>query len=117
MSPSNRPISITLLACLYIGVGTIGFAYHFPALLQAQHDAPAMELTELLAVVCGVFLLRGRNWARWLALAWIAFHVVLSAFDRLHGLIVHSVFCAAIAWLLFRPVADRYFRSARIQAA
>ena len=36
-----------------------------------------------LAIVCGVFLLRGHNWARWLALAWIAFHVVLSAFHAI----------------------------------
>ena len=39
-----------------------------------QYDDALVELTELIAIVCGVFLLQGRNWARWLALAWIASH-------------------------------------------
>jgi len=34
---------------------------------------------------------------------WMAFHVVLSAFGTFHELAIHSLFCAAIAWLLFRP--------------
>ena len=35
------------------------------------------------AVVAGVFMLRGRNWARWLALAWMASHVAISVFHPL----------------------------------
>ena len=37
----------------------------------------SIALFELLAVLAGVFLLKGRNWARWLLLLWIAFHVIL----------------------------------------
>ena len=33
MSGNNRPISVMILAGVYIGVGAIGFAYHFPELL------------------------------------------------------------------------------------
>ena len=36
------------------------------------------------AVVAGIFMLKGRSWARWLALVWIASHVVISAFHPLH---------------------------------
>jgi hypothetical protein len=64
------------LAILYLVVGIIGFAYHFPELRAGHPDAIWIELTEFLAIVAGVFMLLGRNWARWLALAWIAFHVV-----------------------------------------
>jgi len=95
----------------------MGFAYHFSELRgvsPAQYDSVWVELVELLAILCGAFLLRGRNWARWLALAWIVFHVVLSAFHDLRQFGVHCLFCAVIAWVLFRPPSMRYFRAARV---
>jgi hypothetical protein len=112
----RRPLSITILACVYLAVGAIGFAAHFRELLAGHQDAVAMEITELLAILCGVFLLRGDNWARWLALAWIAFHVVLSAFHAIPELVIHAVLCAVIAWILFRPAAARYFRGTRMES-
>jgi hypothetical protein len=54
-------------------------------------------------------MLRGRNWARWIALAWIAFHVIVSAFHTVAEFSMHLLFFAAIAWGLFRPEAARYF--------
>ena len=48
-------------------------------------------------------MLRGRNWARWGALAWMLFHVILSAFHALHEFAIHAVFLAIMARLLFRP--------------
>jgi hypothetical protein len=110
MNANKRPISITILACAYLAVGVGGFAVHFRELLARHPDAVGIEVTELTAIVCGVFLLRGQNWARWLALAWIAFHVILSAFHGIPELVIHAVFCAVFAWLLFRPEAARYFR-------
>lgn len=99
-------------------MGAIGFAYHltdFQPQHPFQYDVVWVELVRLTAIICGVYMLRGHNWARWLALAWIALHVVVSAFHTLSELAIHSLFCAVIAWLLFRPVATRYFRaSARL---
>jgi len=115
MNWNKRPISVTILACVYIAVGIVGFAYNFTGLLAFQYDALWAELTEFLAIVCGVFMLRGHNWARWVALAWIAFHVILSAFHALPEFAIHCLFCAAIAWFLFRPAATRYFRGVRIE--
>jgi hypothetical protein len=118
MNSNKRPLSVIILACLYIGVGTMGFAYHFrefEARDAFQYDAVWIELTEVLAIVCGAFMLRGHNWARWVALAWIAFHVILSAFHPFGELAIHCLFCAVIAWLLFRPDAARYFRGARVE--
>ena len=106
----RRPISLTILAGAYLLVGTAGFVFHFKELLARQPDAVLVEFVEIIAVLCGAFLLRGQNWARWLALAWIAFHVFLSAFHPLRELAVHSVFFVLIAWILFRADARRYFR-------
>jgi hypothetical protein len=106
---NKRPISVMLLAGLYIAVGVVGLAAHFHDLLAYPRDGVWMELTELLAIVAGVFMLLGHNWARWLALVWIAFHVVLSIHQPAQ-LAMHALICAAIAWILFCPSAARYFR-------
>ena len=115
MNGNKRPISVTILACVYLAVGALGFIVHFRELLARHPDAVSIELTELAAVVCGAFLMRGHNWARWLALAWIAFHVILSAFHAIPEFAVHALFCAAIAWILFRPETARYFRRVRVE--
>jgi|SRR5215469_8773252 len=109
------PLSITILGLIYIGVGAVGFASHFVTSLAHLNEGLWIELTELLAIVSGAFMLRGNNWARWLALAWMALHVILSAFGSLRELAIHCLFCAAIAWALFRPGAARYFRGARTE--
>jgi xanthosine utilization system XapX-like protein len=111
MIETTRPVSILILACVYLAVGSIGFVYHFSQLRQPE--GVWIALTELLAILCGAFMLRGQNWARWLALAWIAFHVILSAFRALPELAMHTLLFAVIAWFLFRPEARRYFRSAK----
>jgi hypothetical protein len=109
----KRPTSITILASVYLMVGTAGFAVHFSEILARhafQYGDALVELTELIAIVCGVFILQGRNWARWLALAWIAFHVAFSLFDSLQKAAVHGLFFVLIAYFLFRPDARTYFR-------
>jgi hypothetical protein len=108
------PLSVAGVACLYLAVGVAGFVFHFRDLRAS--DGVSIELTELLAIVCGVFLLRAQNWARWLAVAWIGFHVVLSV-GVMRELIAHALICAAIVWLLFLPDASRYFQGARTEAS
>jgi len=112
----RRPLSVTLLACLYIAVGTIGFVSHFPT-HGPDRDTFWIELTEVAAIVSGVFMIRRRNWARWLAAAWIVFHVILSVFDAWSKLAVHLVLCALFVWILFRPAANRWFREPRSQSS
>src|SRR5271166_4504148 len=82
---NKRPLSITLLSYLLIAVGAGGFVLHFCESYKrhsiASDDVWVLAVS-LIAIVCGVFLLRGKDWARWLSMAWIAFHVVqLFSFD------------------------------------
>ncbi len=112
MTENKRPLSVTILGCIYLAVGIIGFVYHgkeFFARSAFQSDVVWIELTEFVAILCGAFILRGQNWARWLALAWIIFHVMLSV-GVISQFAIHCLFCALIAWFLFRPPAARYFR-------
>jgi hypothetical protein len=111
MNPNKRPISVTIVAGIYIAVGVIGFVFHLRETLanHAYYWGTVIELTELVALVSGVFLLWRQKWARWLALAWIAFHVVFSAFNSRREFAIHALICAVIAWTLFRPEAARFF--------
>jgi nicotinamide riboside transporter PnuC len=98
----KRPLSVTIIAWIYIAVGAVSFVYGFP--LHGVHS------DDLLAeIVAGIWMLRGENWARWLAIAWIVFHIGLSAFHGLREMAVHTAFGIAIAIVLFRPNAASYF--------
>ncbi len=68
-------------------------------------------LVSAAAIVSGAYMLRGINWARWLAMAWIAFHVVLSFFHSWPEFAVHGVIFVAFAIILFLPEANRFFAS------
>jgi hypothetical protein len=107
------PIAVVIVVAVYLLVGVAGFIYHFHELTAGHRDAIAIELTEVLAVVSGVGLLFRQNWARWLALAWIVFHVVISLFHPMRELLIHALLCALIAWLLFRPATAAWFRETR----
>lgn len=115
MPLARRPVAVLVIAGAYLAVGIIGFVVHFHDLLATPSEGVWIELTELLAAVTGVFLLRGRNWARWLAVAWIAFHVVLSAFGNIREMAVHALLAALIVWLLFRPDTAGWFQPPRAE--
>lgn len=104
----RMPLSVIAVAALYLAVGIGTFIFHFKDLRAP--DGIWIEATELLAIVCGVFLLGAQNWARWLALAWMAFHVLVS-FGDLRQLAVHGAFLIFIVWGLFRADANRFFRA------
>jgi hypothetical protein len=108
MSKDDRPIAVVCVASLYIMVGAAGVALRFPRKLAFHQDDLWILLTEALALIAGVFLLRGRNWARWLAIAWMAFHVGIS-WPVIGAMVVHALMLAAIAWALFLPSSQRYF--------
>ena len=109
---NKRPIYVTVLGYLLIAVGAMGIAYHFTEFRTANPSEYLLVLAvRLIAVACGVHVLRGKDWARWLSIAWIAFHVGISFFHSMQEVAVHIVFLAVFAVLLFRPPANRFFRA------
>lgn len=107
----RRPLTVTIIALLLIAVGAIGFTYHFGELGRRPFpwEAVWVELVRLLAIVIGVFMLRGQNWARWLAVAWIAFHTVIGFLNTWQQGVMHALFLALFTWFLFQSDANRYF--------
>lgn len=110
---NRRPHSVTAIGCIFVVAGVIGLAYHgaeFKAQLPFDYGVVWVLLVRLLAILGGVFLLRGNGWARWFLLIWIAYHVILSAFHSAFELITHSLLFAVIAYFLYRPRVSAYFR-------
>jgi hypothetical protein len=121
LTPSNRsctmlkrPHTVAVIGSLFVVTGIVGLVYHAHEFnLQApfRYDGIWVCLVRVLAIVFGVFTLRGRNWARWGLLGWMAFHVVLSAFHTPVELAVHGLLLGVIAYLLLRPQMSVYFGS------
>lgn len=110
--PNGRPRSVTVIGWLFIAAGIVGLVYHATELKTSgslDDEVVWVLFLRLLAVIGGVFMLRGADWARWLMLAWIAYHVVLSAFHSWSDTAVHAALLAGVAYLLLRPEARAYF--------
>jgi len=109
----KRPLSITLIGWLYIAVGVIGGIAHLFELRAGEPfrtDVIWIELLHLVAIAAGVWLLRGQNWARWVAVAWMGLHVIVSIFHNVPELLIHCALLGLIALFLFRAAAAGYFR-------
>jgi len=107
----KRPLAVTIIGLTLIAVELVGVVYHAREFnLQSTENLCASAL-RLLAILGGVFLLLGRNWARWLVVAWMGFHVVLSMLHTAFEVIVHSLFFVGLVVLLFRGRASLYFRT------
>jgi hypothetical protein len=111
----KRPLPVTIISLVLIATGASGFVLHltdFATQHPFQYDIVWISLVRLIAIICGVYLLRASNWARWLSLGWIVFHVILSIFHSRLQLGIHILVCAVFAYFLFRPSASEYFRGA-----
>lgn len=114
MPTAQRPLLITLLGWLLILAGAAQFVLHAALIRGPVHLGDlSVPLFELIIVVAGVFLLRGSNWARWLAAAWIGFHVGVGFLNSVVQGVIHSLIFAFFVWLLFRPEVNAWFRMRR----
>jgi hypothetical protein len=110
---NKRPIPVTVIAWVLIAAGVFGFTVHLRELVSEKlfhFEDLWIPLTSLLPAVVGLFLLLGYNWARWLALLWMVFHVAISFFDSLEKVVVHVLLFGLIAYSLFRRDARTYFQ-------
>lgn len=109
----KRPATVTIIGWLLVAVGITRFAFHLNE-IKPQHALQGgnvwVFIFECVAIVCGVFVLRGHNWARWLALAWITSTAVLSFFSSVGKGAIHVLILSLFAYCFLRPEANAYFR-------
>jgi hypothetical protein len=119
---SSRPLWVTAISWLFMMAGAGGI---LKDLLPLVTSGPAQGLAalkadglgdlgpawglRLLAVVGGMALLRGRNWARWLLAAWMAVHLGISAFHSWTEALAHCAIFLPILYFLFRRSAAEFF--------
>lgn len=105
----SRPFQVAVLGWLFIAVGIVSTAWH---LWKGTLDRwmVLIVLVGAIAVVAGVFLLRGARWARWLLLAWLAFHVGVSALNSLSAALPHVALLLIVGYVLLGPPTSEYFR-------
>jgi hypothetical protein len=113
------PPSIVVISFLFILAGGISigvrvwqFSINKPTFLGEA----GVYTSGGIAIAAGIYLMRGRNWARWLALAWLVFQCVISAFYQPLGLPVHLCFIGVLAWFLFRREAQQWFKPQPVAA-
>ena len=105
-----RPRSITIISWLFIVFGTIALIGGLWTTDLTSHWY--IHLSRFLQIVAGVFMLYGRNWARWLLVAWMAFHIVVGALHSVLFLLMHVAIFSVILFFLFRRQASAYFSNA-----
>ena len=104
----QRPLAITIISWLFIIFGSIALLSGVLPLADIKSHW-YVHLSRFLQIVAGVFMLYGRNWARWLLVAWIAFHIVVGALNGLMSLAMHVVIFSVILFFVFRRDANVYF--------
>jgi uncharacterized membrane protein len=110
----KRPVPVTILGYLFIVAGLVGLAYHLSE-RPLDRWVALISLIRIIAVVGGVFLLKGRNWARWLMLGWLALHVVVSALNSLSNCVAHVVLLLVVAYFLVTPPDSKYFQASSLE--
>ena len=113
----QRPRSITIISWIFIVFGSLALLQGllpFGEITLAQRVVELkgrwmVHLSRIASIVSGVFMLRGQNWARWLLVVWILFHIVISALHSLTQLLMHALIFTVILYFLFRRDAAVYF--------
>lgn len=110
----SRPLPVIIVSILFILAGCVGFTYHVKELFELNNNLNEtiwILFLRILAVVSGLLLLFRINWARWLTIAWLVYHVIISAFNSTSEMIAHIVFWILVSILLFLPVSSVYFQN------
>lgn len=107
------PLPVLIVAIALLTAGAVGFIYHLKDFAdpdQKIYVTVLVELLRIVAILSGILLLRAINWGRWLSVAWVLLHVVISAFNSVNETIMHIAVLIVVTVLLILPVSSRYFK-------
>jgi len=120
----KRPTSITVISWILIVISVLNLVTSTVTInnptvreLMAKNPLPIplqfvmLYIGLTVALVCGVAMLRGHNWARWLYVIWSAIGMIVGlATSPMKAMMVPGALVFLIvAFFLFRPNATLYF--------
>ncbi len=123
---SERPKSITVVCWILIATGVISlvtgfFSFNNPVTQELMSKSPIpigmqyvmMFVGLLISIVCGISMLKGMNWARSLYIGWSIIGITIGmATSPMKAMMIPGIVIFFIlAFFLFRPKANEYFRS------
>ena len=94
---------------LFIVAGLVGLVYHGVS-EPFSRELVLILLVRITAIVGGALLILGYGWARWVLIAWMGFHVAISALNSVEQVVMHAVLLVVVAYFLTRAPASEYFR-------
>ena len=108
----KRPLTVTIIGWLFIVAGVTGIIYHASewSTIGIEQETIWAFFVRVLAIVGGIFTLKGSNVARWVLVTWIVYHVVLSFYHSTAELLTHIAFTVMVLLGLFNSRANQYFR-------
>jgi len=109
----GRPLPVIIVSVLFIITGAVGFVYHLKGFFEPNaelYELLWVQLVRILAIVCGLLLLMSVNWARWLAIVWLIYHIIISALNSTAAMILHIVFLLLVVVLLYLPKSSAFFQ-------
>ncbi len=112
----SRPLPVIIVALLFILTGSAGLVYHIKDYFSPDYTWYGVSwvlLLRITAIACGFLLLYQVNWARWLAIVWLGYHVAIGALHSTAEMIAHIVFLIIVSVLLYLPVSSVYFKRPR----
>lgn len=109
----KRPVFVLVIGALFIAIGLLDIWLGVSPLTSKPAHLASDDLLVasigIIALVGGIYVLQGHNWARWLLAAWMALHVALSI-RQPYALLGHVVIFGLLLAGLFHPAASAYFR-------
>lgn len=121
---NQRPTSITVISWILIIIGGISLItttamINNPAVQELMAKSPLPIPVQhaisyfglLITIVCGIAMLKGKNWARLLYVIWgvIGFVIGITTAAMKAAMIPGFVIFAVIVFFLFRPKATAFF--------
>ena len=107
----KRPLLVILVSLVLIATGVGGLSQHNAEIRKAEFSDIMFAVVEVAAITAGIFMLLGHNWARWLAMAWITFHLAISVQPVQFA--IHITVLAFFALALFYRGARDYFHPSK----
>lgn len=122
----TRPTSVTVIGWLLIAPAVLSLPREVRELVRPRANRIAAEssvptpvqravswIATSMGLLCGYFLLKGRNWARFVYIGWTAILFLYGFFASPHKwpMLIGLVFEAFIIYFLFRSQSNAFFAS------